>query len=202
MNGRKILMLVIVVGILGASAAFTAEQSPLKLRPLKTFYVVAYFWGYVFYDENFNEIPYIVVNRGDEVEIYLIPAGAIIRDPVLSAREGRYVEYENRTHRAGVGDLPPGDPRISREIVNAHLAGYGDHSLVIEGYNVVAVTCLKCAGEHEIRNSIQQVLEEARPAIGTVRFIADQPGTYAVYCSIYCGYGHIYQRVENAIIVR
>jgi hypothetical protein len=33
-----------------------------------------------------------VVNSGDEVEINLIPAGAIIKDPVLSAREGRYVE--------------------------------------------------------------------------------------------------------------
>ena len=202
MNRRKLLLLIIVLGILGASAAFTVEQSPFKLRPLKKFYVVAYYWSYVFYDENFNEIPYIVVDRGDEVEINLIPAGAIIKDPILSAKEGRYVEYENRTHRKGVGDLPPGDPRISQEIVNAHEAGYGDHGFVIEGYNVVVVTCLECVGEHKIRNSIMQVLEEARPVVGSVRFIADKPGTYAVYCSIHCGYGHIYQRVEDAIIVR
>ena len=201
LNRRKLLFLLIVLGILGASAAYTTQESPFKLRPLKTFYVVAYYWGYVFYDENFNEIPYMVVNRGDEVEINLIPAGAIIRDPILSARERTYVEYENRTHRAGIGELPPRDPRISREIVNAHEQGYGDHGLVIEGYNVVAVTCLECTGEHKIRNSLQQVLEEAKPTVGTVRFIADRIGTYAIYCNIYCGYGHNYQRIEDAFIV-
>jgi heme/copper-type cytochrome/quinol oxidase subunit 2 len=43
---------------------------------------------------------------------------------------------------------------------------------------------------------MQQALEETRPAVGIVRFIADQPGTYAVYCNICCGYGYVYQRVE------
>ncbi|MEM2035380.1 MAG: hypothetical protein QXL42_04445, partial [Candidatus Caldarchaeum sp.] len=74
MKARQLLVLALVVGVLGVSASLTLEQSPFKLRPLKTFYVVAYFWGYVFYDETFNEVPYIVVNRGDEVVINLIPA--------------------------------------------------------------------------------------------------------------------------------
>lgn len=195
-------MLVLVAGILGVSAVFTLDQSPFKLRPLKTFYVVAYYWGYVFYDENFNEIPYIVVNRGDEVVVNLIPAGVIIKDPLLSAKEGRYVEYENRTHRAGVGDLKPSDPRISEEIVKAHLANYSDHSFFIEGYNVLAFTCTKCGGGHKVRESLQQTLQEAKEAVGKVRFVADKPGAFTVYCTIYCGYGHNYQRIENAFIVR
>ncbi|MEM4303069.1 MAG: hypothetical protein QW470_07550 [Candidatus Caldarchaeum sp.] len=203
MNSKQLLMLILVAGVLGVSAAFTLDQSPFKLRPLKTFYVVAYYWGFVFYDENFNEIPYMVVNRGDEVQIMLIPANVIIKDPILSAREGKVIEYQNRTLWKGIGDLQPGDPRIEEEMVKAHLQGLGDHSMVIEGYNVVAVTCsLRCGVEHRVRESIQQTLNEAAAAIGSVKFIADKQGTFAVYCSIYCGYGHNYQRVDNALIVR
>ncbi|MDW7978330.1 MAG: hypothetical protein RMH74_05955, partial [Candidatus Caldarchaeum sp.] len=73
MNRKQLLILVLAAATLAGSAALTLEPSPFKLRPLKTFYVVAYFWGYVFYDETFNEIPYMVVNRGDEVVINLIP---------------------------------------------------------------------------------------------------------------------------------
>ncbi|MEM4413462.1 MAG: hypothetical protein QXD59_04215 [Candidatus Caldarchaeum sp.] len=201
MKARQLLVLALVVGVLGVSASLTLEQSPFKLRPLKTFYVVAYFWGYVFYDETFNEVPYIVVNRGDEVVINLIPASVIIRDPGLSARERTYVEYENRTHRSGVGELPPGDPRISLELVKAHEEGYSDHGFFIEGYNKGTYTCSRCGGGHNVRNSLQQVLQEASAAIGTIRLVADKPGSYTVYCIIYCGYGHPYLKIENAFIV-
>ncbi|MEM4303948.1 MAG: hypothetical protein QXQ70_08660 [Candidatus Caldarchaeum sp.] len=202
MDGRRILLLALAGAVLFGSASLTLDQSPFKLRPLKTFYVVAYYWGYVFYDENFNEIPYMVVNRGDEVVINLIPAYVIIRDPVLSSREGRYVEYENRTHRKGIGELPPGDLRISQEIVKAHLEGYSDHGLFIEGYNMGTYTCSKCFdGEHKVRD-FQQVLQEAADAIGSLRFVADKPGSYTIYCQIYCGYGHPFQRMENAFIVK
>ncbi|MCS6769897.1 MAG: hypothetical protein NZ570_05620 [Candidatus Caldarchaeum sp.] len=201
MNRKQLLILVLAAATLAGSAALTLEPSPFKLRPLKTFYVVAYFWGYVFYDETFNEIPYMVVNRGDEVVINLIPASVIIRDPGLSARERTYVEYENRTHRSGVGELPPRDPRITVELVKAHEDGYSDHGFFIEGYNKGTYTCSKCGGGHQVRNSLQQVLQEASAAMGVVRLVADKPGSYTVYCIIYCGYGHTYLRVENAFVV-
>ncbi|MDW8360190.1 MAG: hypothetical protein RMK31_06365 [Candidatus Caldarchaeum sp.] len=201
MNRKQLLILVLAAATLAGSAALTLEPSPFKLRPLKTFYVVAYFWGYVFYDETFNEIPYMVVNRGDEVVINLIPASVIIRDPGLSARERTYVEYENRTHRSGVGELPPRDPRITVELVKAHEDGYSDHGFFIEGYNKGTYTCSKCGGGHQVRNSLQQVLQEASAAMGVVRLVADKPGSYTVYCIIYCGYGHPYLRVENAFVV-
>ncbi|MDJ0274938.1 MAG: hypothetical protein NYU90_07065 [Aigarchaeota archaeon] len=187
------------------SALLSADFSPYKLRPVKTFYVVAYKWGYVFYDSQFNEIPYMAVNRGDEVEIYLIPASQIIRDPILSVRMNAYVEYENRTRWSGIGPLPPNDPRITEEIVASH--DLPDHSMFIEGYNVVVITCDECAksreGEtHKVRYSIRQVLEEARASVGYVRFVADKQGSFDVYCTIYCGFGHQYQRVRGAFVVK
>jgi hypothetical protein len=112
-----------------------------------------------------------------------------------------YVEYENRTRWNGIGPLPPNDPRITEELVASH--NLPDHSMFIEGYNVVVFTCDECVktggeGEHRIRYSIRQVLEEARASVGYVRFVADKTGIFDVYCTVYCGFGHPYQRVKGA----
>jgi hypothetical protein len=202
---HRVVALGALMILIAVSALLSADFSPYKLRPVKTFYVVAYKWGYVFYDSQFNEIPYMSVNRGDEVEIYLIPASQIIRDPLLSARMNSYVEYENRTRWHGIGPLPPNDPRITEEIVASH--NLPDHSMFIEGYNVVVFTCDECVktggeGEHRVRYSIRQVLEEARASVGYVRFVADKTGSFDVYCTVYCGFGHPYQTVKGAFIVR
>ncbi len=43
-------------------------------------------------------------------------------------------------------------------------------------------------------------LTEGKPVV--VTFVADKAGTFDIYCSLFCGWGHGYMRLEGAFVVR
>src|SRR3972149_6204451 len=55
-------------------------------------YVVAYHYGYAFYDRNFSEVAAMEVKAGEPVTLYIVPSQALPRGLVL--------EYADRSLRA------------------------------------------------------------------------------------------------------
>ncbi len=195
-SNRKLLVggiLVLVVIMAAGLYWYTSVNVPKGNE--RVFYVVVYHWGYVFYDENFNEINNIVVDRGDIVTLYLIPGGAF--------KEEIHEQYQDRTLATGIGDLPPESPEIREKIEEAEEMGYLDHGLAIEGYNVNVRTNHKMfKGIAESIDEVLNVENEITLRSHSITFVADTVGTFSIMCTVYCGYGHDWMVVDGGFIVR
>ena len=170
---------VILVGIITGLLLGSALSSGAP--PTKTFNIVAYHWGYALYDEDWNEIEQIEVERGTTVRLIAIPAYA------LSHEIGE--QFEERSVDKGFGEYPPGDPRIPDLMEAAHEdPATASHGVFIGQLNVDLSP-----------NGNASTLEEA---IDSIEFTTDAIGTFDISCSVVCGVGHPYMVLEGALVVK
>ncbi len=170
---------VILVGIITGLLLGSALQSGAP--PTKTFNIVAYHWGYALYDEDWNEIEQIEVERGTTVRLIAIPAYALSHE----IQEG----FHERVLENGVGEYPPGDERIYDLMEAAHEDPAAvSHGVFIGQLNVDLSP-----------NGNASTLEEA---IDSIEFTTDAIGTFDISCSVSCGVGHSSMVLEGAFVVK
>ncbi len=187
---------VAAVAILAGLAAYLyLGGAPSVSGEERVFYVVAYHWGFVFYDENFNEVSNIVVNKGDRVTIYLIPGAAFDKET--------HETYQERTVESGIGDLPAGSQEIIAKMEEAEEEGLLDHGLAIEGYDVNIRTNYKLfRGGATSIGEVFNIESEDTLRAHMISFVADKPGTFDIICSVFCGYGHGWMYVPGGFVVQ
>jgi hypothetical protein len=191
----KTLLAVIVVAIIaaaGGAAALLLLQQPGEE---KVFYVIAYHWNFAFFDEDLKPVDRIVVNKGDQVKIYVFPADAFAPD--------FRAQLEKRALQEGIGDLEPGDPRIEDELKSAREQGLLDHGFMIQGYGVSMTTSYKSFSQKA--NSLEELLKtESQDALEahalTVK--ADKAGSFYIICTVVCSFGHPWMVVEGGFVVQ
>ena len=170
---------VIVVGIVTGFLLSNALMSGAP--PTKTFNIVTYHWSYALYDEDWNEIEQMEVARGTTVRLVAFPQSALSDE----MRE----QLWQRTVDKGFGEYPAGDRRIGAVIE----AAYNDptevnHGVIISQLNV------------DLRpKENASTLEEA---IDSTEFTTDAIGSFDIMCSVSCGAGHAFMRLEKALVVK
>ncbi len=157
--------------------------------PVKTFNVIPYHWGYVIFDEDWNEIEQMVVKRGTTVRLIAYPANlfshelqeewherVIERGLVVSEGDGIPIEY------------PPGDPRIEEAIEMAHMdPDTANHGVFIEAFNI----------DLGPRTDVSTWEE----AIDSIEFTPDALGNFEMSCSVECGLGHEFFALPDVLVV-
>jgi hypothetical protein len=171
----------------------------------RIFYVVAYHYGFAFYDVAFNEREAIEVRAGETVTLRIVPSHALPRESVLA--------YAERSAKLSIGGLPPGDPRIREKIAEDFALGNVEHIVGIAGHPVyVATDVTPLLGGRPFREGAPRTLREAvergDPAIKSVTFTAKRVGAFDVLCvdsgmdgAGTCGWGHKWMVAKGAFVV-
>ncbi len=170
------------------------------------FYVVAYHYGFAFYDADGNERETIVVGVGEPVTLSILPAQALPRELAL--------EYAERSTRLSIGGLTPGVPAIREKIIEDFALGNVEHIVGISGHPVYVTTSVTplLAGapfrEHGPR-TLREAIAQKDPAIRSVTFTAKRVGAFDVICvdsgmdgAGTCGWGHKWMVARGAFVVR
>lgn len=188
------LILILVIAALGVGGYWYYSQFTQSGEE-RVFYVVAYHWGFAIYDENFNEINRIEVNRGDIVTLYVIPGAAFSEDA--------HEEYEHRTLEAGIGNLPPESEELHSKLKEAEDKGYMDHGLGIESYSVNVRTSYQMfrGSADSLKDIISNESSDVIQA-HSYTFKVNKAGSFDIFCTVYCGYGHEWMELKNAFVVR
>jgi hypothetical protein len=190
-GNRMYALVALIIGIIVVSGFLYFNQQPKKP---KTFYVVAYHWGYAIYDENLNEISKISVNKGDLVKIVLLPAEAFSHE--------FHESLVQRTIERGIGDLPPGSSEIVEKLDEAEEKGLLNHGFSILGYDVDIVTdYTQFSGSAGSLDELLKVEKSSAIQRHTITFRADKPGSYDIICSKFCGYGHGWMIIPGGFTV-
>lgn len=173
-----ILIVVVVSFLWGLTTGIYLVPSPppKEIVTIRVFHVVIYHWGFVFYDWNDTEVDRIMVNKNDYVALF-VTASTSLRDETRS-------KLEERTIQQGIGELPPGDPRIREKIDEAAAEGLTDFALAIS--------------EHEFVINAPKNSTHA----SYYRFPAFRPGEYDILNVVPDGYGYDYHIREGAFVVR
>lgn len=194
-SSRVAIAIIIVIVIVVLAYLLSQQYVTQPPKPTKVFYVIAYHWGFEFYDSNLNRVERIVVNKGDIVKIYVFPGKAFSGE--------MHHELEELTVESGIGEYPPGSMEIEELLEEADEAGLLDHGLAIMEFNVNIITDYEAfTGEAA---SLEEFLEvEAVDATErhSITFTADKVGSFNIICSLYCGYGHEYMVAEGGLIVQ
>ncbi len=156
------------------------------------YYVVAHYWNFAIYDENFNRVDQIKVKLGDKVKLYFFNARAFAPE--------FYEPLEEETIQAGVGGLSGDDLRA--KIEEAVKGGLIDHGLQITEFKVFMSTNVKnFSGKAKNLQEFLQIENKEAIEQQSIVFTADKAGTFNIVCYIVCGYGHSFMMLENAIVV-
>jgi hypothetical protein len=207
---------IVLAGLTALTVLFVlavAGRSPLsglirgRMEPGdRVFYVLAYHYGYAFFDERFVERPAIEVREGETVTLSVVPVQILGRAP--------FYEYAGRSLARAIGDLPAGDPRIRRKIEEDLALGNVEHIVGIAGHPVYLTTKVAetLAGK-PFREGPPRTLEDAvrarDPAIRSVTLTAKRVGSFDVLCvdsgmdgAGTCGWGHKWMTARDAFVVR
>ncbi len=173
------VLLLAAIGIAGALVIMKPGQSPQP--SMKTFYAVAYSWGFAFYDESFNRIDTIAVNKGDRVLVHFMSMRVLSQEGINA--------FVDEQVKKGIGLLRPNDPQIRDQILRALEYELFDHTLTVGGYGLtVEVDGSKSPGK---ARDLREAVTTKDPTIRPLEFVADKVGTFPIYCAVYeCGYGH------------
>lgn len=198
-----------LAGITAAVALVFVGKIPLgtgeRAEEGTPFYVLAYHYGYAFYDRNFKEVEKIEVKVGETVTLHVVPALALPKEVFLDLGE--------RSVRQGVGGLPPGDPEIRKKIQEDVALGNAEHIIGISAYPVYLTTNVTpILNGRPFREGGPRTLEEAvrrkDAAIKTVTFTAKRVGTFDVLCvdsgmdgGGTCGWGHKWMVAKQGFVV-
>lgn len=170
------------------------------------FYVVAYHYGYAFYDADLNEVETIEVKVGEPVTLSIVPSQALPR--ALS------LEYAERSLRLAMGGLPPGDPGIRKKILEDFALGNVEHIVGIASHPVYVTTSVAplLAGapfREQGPRTLREAVERKDSAIKSVTFTPHRVGAFDVLCmdsgmdgAGTCGWGHKWMVAKNAFVVR
>ena len=183
---------------------------PFLLAPTtaggRVFYVVAYHYGYAFFDERFAERQAIEVREGETITLQVVPVQILGREP--------FFRFAERSLARAVGGLPAGDPRIRRKIEDDMTLGNVEHIIGIAGHPVYVTTGTAVAlGGKPFREGAPRTLEQAvrarDPAIRSVTLTAKRVGSFDVLCvdsgmdgAGTCGWGHKWMVAHDAFVVR
>ncbi|MBI4587334.1 MAG: hypothetical protein HY725_00730, partial [Candidatus Rokubacteria bacterium] len=200
--GLTVLTTVVILAFLGKFPPAPRGAG----RAGAVFYVVAYHYGYAFYDRNFSEVEAMEVKEGEPVTLYIVPSQALPREVAL--------EYAERTLAAPIGGLAPGDPRIRQKILEDFALGNVEHIIGISGLPVYVTTNVTAAlNGRPFREggppTLREAVERGDPTIKTVTFTAKRVGAFDVLCvdsgmdgAGTCGWGHKWMVAKGAFIVR
>ncbi|HET7875046.1 MAG TPA: hypothetical protein VFN71_05930 [Methylomirabilota bacterium] len=170
------------------------------------FYVVAYHYGFVFYDSALVEREAIEVKAGETVTLFVVPGQAL--------PEEVFLEYAGRSLRLAIGGLPPGDPRIREKMLEDLALGNVEHIIGIAGHPVYLATQVATVlqGERFRRGgpaTLAEAIRQKDPAIKSVTFTAKKVGAFDVICvdsgmegTGTCGWGHKWMVAKGALVVR
>lgn len=170
------------------------------------FYVVAYHYGYAFYDGDLNERETIEVKVGEPVTLHIIPSQALPR--ALS------LEYAERSMKLAMGGLAPGDPGIRKKIAEDFALGNVEHIVGIASHPVYVTTSVAplLAGalfREGGPRTLREAVEQKDPAIKSITFTAKRVGAFDVLCvdsgmdgAGTCGWGHKWMVAKGAFVVR
>ena len=203
----------LVAALLAAAtaAALLAATGRLPLGPRDrpaggpVYYVVAYHYGFAFYDERFRERATIEARLGETVTLHVVPAQALPRAAFLA--------YGERSVGRAIGGVPPGDPRIRAKIAEDLALGNVEHIVGIAAHPVYVTTNVAAVlTGRPFREGGPATLEEAArrhdPAIRTVTFTVKRVGRFDVLCidsgmdgAGTCGWGHKWMVAKDALVV-
>jgi hypothetical protein len=170
------------------------------------FYVVAYHYGFAYYDRELQEIERIEVTEGDRVTLRIIPSQAFARETALA--------YSLRTLANAVGGLPAGDARVREKILEDFALGNVEHIVGIAAHPVYVTTDVAALlngrpFREEGPRTLREAVERGDPAIKTVTFTARRAGAFDVLCvdsgmdgAGTCGWGHKWMVGREAFVVR
>jgi hypothetical protein len=211
---RRAPLLTGLVGALLAAAtvaALLAATGRLPLGPRdrpaggRVYYVVAYHYGFAFYDERFRERTTIEARVGETVTLHVVPAHALPRAVVLA--------YADRSLARAIGGVPPGDPRIRAKIEEDLALGNVEHIVGIAAHPVyVATSVAALLDGRPFREDGPATLAEAArrhdAAIRSVTFTVKRVGRFDVLCidsgtdgAGTCGWGHKWMVAKDALVV-
>jgi len=186
-----------------------AFRGKLSLAPRQAgavYYVVAYHYGFAFYDRTFAEVPAIETKAGEPVTLYIVAAHALPKETVLA--------YSERSLHTSIGGLSPGDPQIRQKILEDFALGNIEHIVGISGLPVYVPTNVTPAlNGKPFREggppTLREAIEHHDPTIKTVTFTPTREGAYNVVCvdsgiggSGTCGWGHPWMIAKGGFVVR
>ena len=170
------------------------------------YYVVAYHYGFAFYDGNFAEVPAIEVKAGEPVTLQIVASHALPKETVLA--------YSERSLHSSIGGLPPGDPQIREKLLEDFALGNIEHIVGITGLPVyVPTNVAPLLNGKPFREggpaTLRELVERRDPAVMAVTFTPTRAGTYDVLCvdsgmdgSGTCGWGHKWMVAKGGFVVR
>ena len=143
------------------------------------FYVIAYHYGFAFYDSALVERETIEVKAGETVTLFVVPGQALPEEVFLA--------YAERSLGFSIGGLPPGDPRIRAKMLEDLALGNVEHIIGIAAHPVyLATEVASVLGGERFRRDGPRTLADAirqkDPAIKSVTFTAKKVGAFDVIC--------------------
>ena len=204
------IVLVALTGLTLAAVLAAVGRLPYFPTPAapggRVFYVLAYHYGYAFFDERFAERPAIEVREGETVTLHVVPVQILGREA--------FWQFAERSLARAIGDLPPGDPRIRRKIEDDMALGNVEHIVGIAAHPVYLTTSVAAAlAGKPFREGPPRTLEDAvrarDPAIRSVTLTAKRVGSFDVLCvdsgmdgAGTCGWGHKWMVARDGFVVR
>ena len=186
--------------------AFLGKLSLAPRQAGTVYYVVAYHYGFAFYDRTFAEVPAMEAKAGEPVTLYILAAHTLPKETVLA--------YSERSLRTSIGGLSPGDPQIRQKILEDFALGNIEHIVGISGLPVYVPTDVTPAlNGKPFREggpaTLREAIEHRDPTIKSVTFTPTREGTYDVLCvdsgiggSGTCGWGHQWMIARGGFVVR
>ena len=172
----------IIGGIVGWLAASTLAPPPAGT--VGTFYVLATEWTFTIFDSEFKRVDKIEVNKGDRVMLIFLPS-TFMPHELYEELEHEFIE---EAIKAGLlkneEEFEKYEEEAEKTLAKeAYGVEFIPHSLAIRGY------------EDKVN-----VISEGRPI--TISFTADKVGEFDIYCSLFCGWGHAFMKLEKAFVVK
>lgn len=191
-----------VVAVLG----FLGKLSLAPRRAGAVYYVVAYHYGFAFYDRTFAEVPAMEAKAGEPVTLFIVASHTLPKETVLA--------YSERSLHSSIGGLSPGDPRIREKLLEDFALGNIEHIVGITGLPVYVPTNVTPAlNGKPFREggpaTLREAIERDDPTVKTVTFTPTREGEYDVLCvdsgmdgSGTCGWGHKWMVAKGGFVVR
>ena len=170
------------------------------------YYIVAYHYGFAFYDRTFTEVETIEAKAGEPVTLSIVAAHALPKEAVLA--------YSERSLHSFIGGLSPGDPEIRERLLEDFSLGNIEHIIGITGLPVYVPTNVTPSLQGKPfreggPKTLREAVEHDDPTIQTVTFTPPREGTYDVLCvdsgmdgSGTCGWGHKWMVAKGGFVVR
>ena len=207
---RRPALVAVAAVLLGAVTAlavlaFLGKLPFARRESGTTYYVVAYHYGFAFYDRTFTEVATMEAKAGEPVTLYVVAAHALPKQTVLA--------YSERSLHSFIGGLSPGDPEIRERLLEDFSLGNIEHIVGITGLPVYLPTNVTPSLEGKPfreggPKTLREAIEREDPTIQAVTFTPSREGTYDVLCidsgmdgSGTCGWGHKWMVAKGGFVV-